>query len=168
MPESVNRRGSSGPTMGAIAGLSGLVAMDGTGYAARRGSAPAGSGDRGSLWEAGERLLHVLLRELDVLELAGEVVVVGRHVEMAVAREVEEDHALLARLLRRVGLLDHRADRVRGLRAGDDALGAREAHRGLERLVLAIGARLHESVLHQAAHDRRVAVVAEAAGVHRG
>src|SRR3954449_9710586 len=27
MPESVNRRGSSGPTIGAIAGLSGFVAM---------------------------------------------------------------------------------------------------------------------------------------------
>src|SRR3954471_18997531 len=62
-------------------------------------------GDGGRVGQPGERLVHVLLGELDVLELAGVVVVVGRHVEVAVAREPEQDHAALARLLRRLGLV---------------------------------------------------------------
>ena len=40
--------------------------------------------------------------------------------------QAEQDHALLARLRGVLGLLDHRADRVRGLGAGDDRLRARE------------------------------------------
>src|SRR3954447_26351712 len=58
MPESVNRRGSSGPTMGAIAGLSGLVAIGRKGTRERLGEAMASgvmavaeihSNERGSL-----------------------------------------------------------------------------------------------------------------------
>ena len=58
--------------------------------------------------------------------------VVGGHVEVAVAAEVEQDHPLLARLLGRLGLVERRADRVRGLGRRDDPLGAGEADRGLE------------------------------------
>ena len=54
-----------------------------------------------------------------------------------------------------------------GSGAGDDPLGAREPERRRERLVLLVGARLHEAVLHEAGHHRRVAVVAQPARVHR-
>ena len=62
--------------------------------------------------------------------------VVGRHVEVAVAAEVEQDHAFVARPLRLLRLLDHDADRVRRLRRREDALGAREADRRIERVRL--------------------------------
>src|SRR5664279_4111220 len=61
-----------------------------------------GSGDGGSLGKARERVVHFLLGELGVLEFAGQVGVVGRQVEVAVAAEPEEDHARLARLARRL------------------------------------------------------------------
>src|SRR5207248_4622203 len=38
------------------------------------------------------------LRQLDILQLAGEVRVVRRHVEVAVAGQSEEDHPVIARL----------------------------------------------------------------------
>ena len=77
-----------------------------------------------------------------ILKGPGQIGVVGGEVEVAVAAEAEQDRALLARLLGRRGLLDRRADRVRGLGRGDDALGAGELDGRLERLVLAVGARL--------------------------
>ena len=86
---------------------------------------------------------------------------------MAVAAQAEEDHALLPALARRLGLLDDRADGVRGLGRRDDPLGTGEAQRRLEGLVLAEGARLDHPRLDQRAQRRRVAVVAQAAGVHR-
>src|SRR5258706_15802835 len=46
------------------------------------------SGDRGCLRQARERRLHVRLRELGILELAGQVGVVGGQVEVTVAAEV--------------------------------------------------------------------------------
>ena len=105
------------------------------------------------------------LREVRVLERAREVGVVGRQVEVAVPAEPEQDHALVAGLLRRLRLLDHRADRVGRLGRRDDALGARELHAGGERLRLAVGARLDEALVHERRDQRRVAVVAQAAGV---
>ena len=81
--------------------------------------------------------------DLAVDEPAVEEVVVGREVEQAVAGVVEEDHALLARLLGRERLVDRGADGVTGLGRRDLALGAGELHRGLERLALRVGDRLH-------------------------
>src|SRR4051812_35476866 len=46
-----------------------------------------GSGDRRRVGQPGQRVVHVLLGELDVLELAGVVGVVGGHVEVAMTRE---------------------------------------------------------------------------------
>src|SRR2546423_10274222 len=93
--------------------------------------------------------LHLGLVEGDVLELACEVLVVGAHVEMAVTGEVEEDRALLARL---VGLLRrlHRAvDRMRGLRGGEDSLApCAEPGRG-ETVVLEVGLGADQVVAHE-------------------
>ena len=44
-------------------------------------------------------LANRLLGILEILELPGEVLLVRTHVEMSVAREVEEDHLFLPRLL---------------------------------------------------------------------
>ncbi len=63
---------------------------------------------------------------------------------MTVAAQAEQDHALLARLARRLGLLDHGPDRVRRLGRRDQPLGTGEADRRRERLVLAVGAGLDE------------------------
>ena len=46
-----------------------------------------------------EVLSHELVGDLVVLEVAGEVLVVGRHVDEAVSAEIEEQHLLLAGLL---------------------------------------------------------------------
>ena len=64
---------------------------------------------------------------------------------------VEEDHPLLAGLLGRERLVDRGADGVAGLGRGDLALGAGELHRGLERLALRVGDRLHAARLARAA-----------------
>src|SRR5207237_48528 len=70
-------------------------------------------------------------------------VVVGLQVEKAVARVVEEDHALLARLLRRERFVDNRPDRVAGLGGGDLPLGASELRRRFDRLALRVRHRVH-------------------------
>src|SRR5690606_2130262 len=69
-------------------------------------------------------------------EAAVQVVVVGGEVEEAVAAEVEQDHPLLARLLRGERLVDRGPDGVRRLRRRDLALGAGELHGRLEHLPL--------------------------------
>src|SRR4030042_1328162 len=79
-----------------------------------------------------ERLLHLLGGVVEVLELARGVGVVRRHVDVAVAGEVEEDDLLLALLLRLERLVDRAADGVRRLGRGDDELGARELDGRLE------------------------------------
>src|SRR5579859_5225089 len=78
------------------------------------------------------------LRKLDVLQLAGEVRVVGRHVEMPVSREAEQDGPRLACLACRRRLLDHRPDGMRGFGRGQKPLGAGELHRRGEALVLLV------------------------------
>ena len=93
--------------------------------------------------------------------------VVGAHVEVTMAAEVEQDRPLFSRLLGRLRLLHHGADRVGGLGRRQDRLGAGELDRRGEGLVLLVGARLHQPVLDQPAHHRRVAVVAQPARVHR-
>jgi hypothetical protein len=90
---------------------------------------------------------------------------VGSHVEVAVAADVDEDHALLARLLGRLCLVEGGADRVRRLGRRDDPLAGGEAHRRLEGGVLADRLRLDHPLLDQRGETGRVPVVAQAAGV---
>src|SRR5918995_1400626 len=84
------------------------------------------SGRRRQALERAERPTHLFLVERDVLELAGEVVVVGGHVEMAVAGEVEQDRALLAGLVGGARSANRAVNRVRGLGRREDALAAGE------------------------------------------
>src|SRR5919204_918419 len=51
---------------------------------------------RGQAFDCAERAVDLVLVERDVLELAGEISVVGAHVEVAVPRQVEQDRPLLA------------------------------------------------------------------------
>src|SRR6185437_9554613 len=97
-----------------------------------------------------ERLRVVVL----VIELAGEIVAVGLHVEMAVAGEVEEDRRRLALLPRLQGLVDRRADRMVRFRGRHDALLAREHDPRLEAWGLVIGAGLDQPQLYQVADQR--------------
>src|SRR3989337_2364267 len=62
------------------------------------------------------RFLHLLRRVGVVLQLAGEVLVVGGEVEVAVAAEVEEDGAPFARLAGGQRLVDGGAEGAGGLR----------------------------------------------------
>src|SRR5882724_8464829 len=115
-----------------------------------------------------ERLLDLRRRVRVVLELAGEVSLVGAEVEVAVAREVEENRLALAVALAPQCLVDRDADGVRRLRGRDDALGARELHRRLERRELGHRHRLDHALVVELADQRGHAVVAQAAGVKRG
>src|SRR5206468_660615 len=93
-----------------------------------RGPDPSGLG--GS-WQAFDRVqgtLHLALVQGDILELAREVVVVGRHIEVAVAGKVEQDGALLARLVGRLRNLQRPVNGVRGLRRRENSLASREEH----------------------------------------
>src|SRR3990170_2779362 len=112
------------------------------------------------------RLGHRRLGVAVVLELAAEVLVVGGHVEVAVAGEVEEDRFLLAALFARERLVDRHADGVVRLGRRQDALGARELHARLEGRKLRHRDRLDETLVIELRHKRRVTVVAQAAGVN--
>src|SRR5207248_6620555 len=79
-----------------------------------------------------QRALDLVLVQCDVLELPRKVVVVRGHIEMAVAREVEEDRPLLARLVGLAGVLQRAVDGVRRLGRGDDALATGEENSGSE------------------------------------
>src|SRR5215216_5117675 len=105
---------------------------------------------------------------LDIEQVSGQVVLVGLEVEVAVAAEVEDDRLGAALLLAAQGLVDHGPDRVRRLRGREDALGPGELHRRLEDLGLRVGHGLDVVLLAQQRHQRRVAVVAQPAGVDRG
>ena len=74
-----------------------------------------------------------------VLELAGEIVAVSLHVEMAVAAEVEQDRRRLALFARLQRLVDRRADRVGRFRGRHDALRRANMNARLEARVLVIG-----------------------------
>ena len=69
--------------------------------------------------------------------------------------------------LRRQGLVDGHADRVRRLGRGQDALRPSEPDAGLEARALMDAPRLDEVVFLEQAHERGHAVIAEAAGVDR-
>ena len=81
------------------------------------------------------------------------------------ATEVEQDHRRLAPLARPDCFIDHRPNRVGGLRRRDGAFGPGELHRGVEHRPLRVGNRLDESVVGQSGDQRRHAVVAQAPGV---
>src|ERR687898_2594529 len=124
-------------------------------------------GRRGEAFDRLERPLHLGLVERHVLEFSGEVVVVGGHVEVAVAREVEEDRLLLTRLVRRPRGLKRAEDRAGRLRRWEDPLASRELDRGGEAVALEVGLAADPPVAHQLGDQRRDAVVAQPAGVDR-
>src|ERR687897_2939677 len=104
----------------------------------------------------------------DIKEIPRQVVLVGLEVEVAVAAEVEDDRLGTALLLAAQRLVDHGPDGVGRLGGREDALGAGELHRRLEDLGLRVGDGLDVVLLAQQRHQRRVAVVAQPAGVDRG
>src|SRR5690348_1166599 len=111
--------------------------------------------------------LDLRLVERDVLQLAGEVVVVRRHVEVPVPGKVEENRLLLSGLVRLLRSEDRAVDGVRGLRRRQDPLTAGERERRREDVVLQIRLGPHEPVAHELREERRRAVVAEPTGVNR-
>ena len=117
--------------------------------------------------DVGHRRGDRVVGELVVDHLAGEVLLVGRQVEVAVAAQGGEDDLGLAGLLARQRLADGGGDGVGRLGRRDDPLGAGELHRGGEALGLRDGHRLDEARLVEVRHQRRHAVVAQPAGVDR-
>src|SRR5207237_624359 len=113
-------------------------------------------------FESSQGALDLFLLEGEVLEVAGEIVVVGGHVEVAEGGEVEENRPLLARLVGSLRRLQRAVDRVRRLRRGDDALVRGEEDGGGEDVVLEIGLRADEPVADELRDERRGAVVAQA------
>src|SRR5439155_624841 len=84
---------------------------------------------------AGQAIIRegdVGVRLLVVLEGAGEVLLVGRQVEVAVAAEIEEDHLRRAAGLGLEGLVDRDLQRVCRLGRREDAFGPGELDPGLE------------------------------------
>src|ERR1035437_4403836 len=122
----------------------------------------------GHLRKVRHRLLDRMVGILEVLELPVVVALVGRHVEVAVAGEVEDDHLLLAGLPAKERLVDRGADRGRGLRRRDDPLRFRELDCRVERLELPGRAGLDVAVRDERAHQRSHAVVPETPRVDPG
>ena len=118
--------------------------------------------------ELGERRVDVLLAELVAMELAREVGLVRRHVEVTVAAKVEEDDALFALFLGFVRLANRRRHAVIRFRRRDDSLGASEEHARFEALDLVDRLGVDQLVVKELADERARAVVAQAAGVDLG
>src|SRR5262245_32857105 len=93
--------------------------------------------------QAGERHRELAFVVVAVLQLAGEVVHVRLHVEVAVAAEVEEDRARDAFLAAADRLVDRALHRVVRLRRGEDALDARTLHHGIEQRALLVPLRYY-------------------------
>ena len=101
---------------------------------------------------------HVLAMDPDSTGSLG--IAISEAVEVAVAGEVEQDDLVLARRLRSLRLVDGRQDRVTAFRRGQDALGTGELHGSREARGLIDRHRLDLAIVHEAAHERRIAVVA--------
>src|SRR5262245_18861306 len=91
----------------------------------KAGAAGPGGGSH-PRWQALERVLHGLRRQVEVGHLAGLVVAVGGKVKQAMSAQGGQDHLLLAGLLAAQRLLDGGGERVGGLGGGQDALGPGE------------------------------------------
>ena len=85
---------------------------------------------------------------------------------MAVAAEVEENHARLAFGLGFESLVNGFGDGVIGFGRGYDALGARELHTGGEGVELLHGDGIGEPEIDDVRNQRRHAVITQAAGVN--
>src|SRR5713226_4291733 len=106
------------------------------------------SGSRHAL-DRPERTVHLVLVQAHVLELAGKVVVVGSHVEMAVAGKVEQERALLARLVGCFRHLERSVNRVGGFGRGEDSFATREQDSRGKDVVLEIRLGADQIVAHE-------------------
>src|SRR5215212_10467327 len=95
------------------------------------------------------RGLYLLVGVLEVDQVSGEVLLVGREVEVAVAAEVEEDGLLLSCLFGLERQVYGSFDRVRHLGRRNDAFCPGERYPGLEGGVLGVGPRLDDSLVNQ-------------------
>src|SRR5215211_6824541 len=111
---------------------------------------------------AGDGRFYLLVRVLQVDQLSGEVLLVGREVEVTVAAEVEEDGLLLSCLFGLERQVYGGFDRVRHLGCRHDALCSGKRDPGLEGGVLGVGPRLDESLVCQRRDYRGVAMVTQA------
>ena len=137
-------------------------------YTVQNDHGVASSGERWRLREPRQRLLEVGLGELRVLEPAAQVVVVRAQVEVCRVRErpnrITRDSpasraACASSIAALIACAASGAGMIPSVRAN--------RHGGLERLVLPVGPRLDEPALTSPHDQRRVAVVAQPAGVHR-
>src|SRR5262245_16661444 len=115
--------------------------------------------------QSGERHRQLLLVVVLVDELALEVADIGLHVEMPVAGHAEQDYLTLALALAAQCLVDRAAHRVGRFGRRHDSLAARELDAGFEAGELMIGARLDQAEAGDMRHERRHAVIAQAAGM---
>src|SRR5690349_5261991 len=97
----------------------------------RRSDLPGRASRRLDARQAGERHGELALVIVEVFQLAGVVVDVGQHIEMAVAAEVEEDRLALAGVAAPDWLVHGCLDGVVRFRSRQNALGAGEADAGL-------------------------------------
>ena len=92
-------------------------------------------------------VLDVVVRKLIVRQVAGQVLVVGAHVNEPVAGEVEEDDLLFAVFLAGLGLADGGSYGVARFRRGDDAFTLGEERTGIEGFQLLDVNGFHQLVL---------------------
>src|SRR5215203_7092088 len=111
---------------------------------------------------ARDRCLYLLVRVLEVGQLSGEVLLVGREVEVTVAAKVEEDGLLLSGFLGFERQIYGGFDRIRNLGRRHYTLRPGERDPGLEGGVLGVGPRLDESLVCQRRDYGGVAVVTQA------
>ena len=113
-------------------------------------------------------LFHIGICHLVVGQVASQVLVVGGHVDQAVAGEVEQDRARLAFDLGLFRFADGGSDSVGRFGSRYDALTLRKERGGLECFKLLDIHGIHQAVLLQLADDRACTVVTQAARMDIG
>src|SRR5215207_4579834 len=109
-----------------------------------------------------DRGLYLLVRVLEVGQLSGEVLLIGREVEVTVAAKVEENGLLLSGFLGSERQVYGGFDRMRHLGRRHYTLRPGEHDPGLEGGVLGVCPRLDESLVRQRRNYGGVAVVTQA------
>src|ERR1019366_1369694 len=113
----------------------------------------------------GQRFLDFFGWVFVINELAGKVLFISSHVEVAVAAQVEKDCPFLAFLLGLPSFFNRAAHGVRGFGCDEDTFAFRESDRRFEALQLRVADRLDDARMMEQADKRRHAVIAQASSM---
>ena len=112
-----------------------------------------------------ECLLDILVTHPVVDQVSVQVLVIGAHVDQAVAGQVEQDNLLFAGLLAFLGFSNGGGDGMARLGGRNDALGAGKEHSGIKGFELRNIYATHQPILEQLRDDHACTMIAQTASM---